>query len=579
MDVLFVDDERPVLEQAKLFLEDLKDGMRVETSNSARDAIDKIRMKRYDAVVSDYLMPNMDGLDFLEKLRNQGEDIPFVILTGRGGESIAMEALNEGADFYMTKTGDPKSQYEELGKSIERVINRKKARKDLEGKVDLLLKNAPEGIIINDEYGNILYANNFIFDLLGYSEEDLFLMNMTDLDLILNAESTEGYYWNRMETDEHIYLYSTYSRSDMTDVDVKIKVTKLRDEGRTFVINFVEELTELRSRDRFKIFFEKVPEVGFIVNKNGILEDISKTFCKTMGLPKKELIGRDFKNLSDILSIENSELLEEGLEKFRTEKEIEPFSIKVKDKDGNVRYIKIETDIVTIDDRKKLFGTACNITERVEAEEREDFLHSMLTHDIKNKAQVMRGYLDLIKDTDLNDQQKKLISKSSKALEKSVDLVNKVDTMMKIPEIKKEEIRVKPIIDSIVSEIDSKANDEGIDIDWDMDDVKVMGGSLLEDLFLNIIINSIKHSQGSKIRIRSKIEDDEVIIIFEDDGIGIDDELKKIIFEKNSRKGRFAGTGLGMYIARKIANSLEGDILVKDSEFGGARFDVYLKKA
>ncbi len=58
-----------------------------------------------------------------------------------------------------------------------------------------------------------------------------------------------------------------------------------------------------------------------------------------------------------------------------------------------------------------------------------------------------------------------------------------------------------------------------------------------------------------------------------------DDELKKIIFEKNSRKGRFAGTGLGMYIARKIANSLEGDILVKDSEFGGARFDVYLKKA
>ncbi|MFW6072119.1 MAG: response regulator, partial [Thermoplasmatota archaeon] len=53
MDVLFVDDERPVLEQAKLFLEDLKDGLKVETTSSARDAIDKIKMKRYDAVVSD----------------------------------------------------------------------------------------------------------------------------------------------------------------------------------------------------------------------------------------------------------------------------------------------------------------------------------------------------------------------------------------------------------------------------------------------------------------------------------------------------------------------------------------------
>ncbi|MFP4051204.1 MAG: response regulator [Thermoplasmata archaeon] len=161
MDVLFVDDERPVLEQAKLFLEDLKDGLKVETTSSARDAIDKIKMKRYDAVVSCYLMPDMDGLDFLEKLRDQGEDIPFVVLTGRGGEEIAMAALNEGADLYMTKMGDPRSQYEELINSIEKMINRKKAKKYVEGKLDLLLKNAPEGIIINDEYSNNKFYNSF----------------------------------------------------------------------------------------------------------------------------------------------------------------------------------------------------------------------------------------------------------------------------------------------------------------------------------------------------------------------------------------------------------------------------------
>ena len=579
MDVLFVDDERPVLEQAKLFLEDLKDGLNVETTSSAKEAIDKMSMKRYDAVVSDYLMPEMDGLDFLEKLRDQGEDIPFVVLTGRGGESVAMKALNEGADMYMTKMGDPKSQYEDLVNSIEKVIKRKKAKKYVEGKLDILLKNAPEGIIINDEYGNILYANSFLLDLIGYSEEDLFLMNMSDLDLILSAESVNGYYWNRMDAGDRRTIYSTYSREDMTDIDVKIKTTKIVDEGKTFVVNFVEDISYVDSNNKFKKFFEKVPEVGFIVGKNGILEDISKSFCSVTGLSKEELIGRDFKNLSDLLSIEDPEILEHNLSHFEEGENIEPFVSKIKDKNGEERYIRIETEVIEIGGRKKLFGTACDITERIRTEERADFLHSLLTHDIKNKIQILKGYLELLEDTELNDDQEKLVNKSNKAIKKEVGLVKKVDTLTMISEIKKEEIKIRPIIDSIVSEVQSKADEKGMNIEWDINNVHVMGDSLLDDLFYNIIINSIIHSKSSKIRITSEDMGEYIKIVIEDDGIGISDDLKDIIFQKNSRKGKFAGTGLGMYIAKRIAESIDGDISVKDSDMGGARFEVTLKKA
>lgn len=93
-----------------------------------------------------------------------------------------------------------------------------------------------------------------------------------------------------------------------------------------------------------------------------------------------------------------------------------------------------------------------------------------------------------------------------------------------------------------------------------------------------VIINSIIHSKASKIRIYSEAIGEYIKIIIEDDGVGISDDFKDIIFQKNSRKGKFAGTGLGMYIAKKIAESIDGDISVKDSELGGARFEVKLKK-
>ncbi|MFW6196554.1 MAG: PAS domain S-box protein [Thermoplasmatota archaeon] len=578
MDVLFVDDERPVLEQAKLFLEDLKDDLKVETSSSARDAMDKIKMKRYDAVVSDYLMPEMDGLDFLERLRGEGEDIPFVVLTGRGGEDIAMEALNEGADFYLTKKGDPKYQYEVLADSIERVINRKKARKELEDKFELLLNNSPEGIIINDEFGNNLYVNNCLLDILDYSEEDIFMMNMTDIDLILSVENKKSYYWNRMKTGELNFIYTTYNKNDLTDIDVRVKTKKIVDEGKTYIINFVERLEETRGREKFKKFFDKVPDLGFIIDEDGTLEDINPSFCRLTGYSKVELLGRRITSLKEILTDDNIDKIKENLTKFKEINEIEPFVIKLKDKENKDMFVRIEGDVIDINGRNKLFGMACDITDRVESENREEFLHSLLSHDIKNKAQVIKGYLDLTRQTGLTEEQEKMISKAYKTLITCVGLVKKVDTLMKIPDIEKEKIRLKPLVDSIVSEFEHEAEEEDMDIIYELDDIHVLGGSLLEEVLSNILINSITHSNGSKVEIRSEELNGNIKIIVEDDGKGISDDLKKIIFERNSRKGKFAGTGLGMFIAKKIVESMDGEIEVKDSKYGGARFDIYLNK-
>jgi PAS domain S-box-containing protein len=116
--VLYVDDEPSLLEIGKLFLE--RGGQfSVETTDSATAALTLLAAKTYDAIVSDYQMPGRDGIDFLRTVRNSGNSIPFILFTGRGREEVAIQALNEGADFYLQKGGEPVSQFAELSHKIQ----------------------------------------------------------------------------------------------------------------------------------------------------------------------------------------------------------------------------------------------------------------------------------------------------------------------------------------------------------------------------------------------------------------------------------------------------------------------------
>lgn len=123
MEILFVDDEGDLLQQAKVFLEKINDDIQIDTTTSPKEALNRLKKEDYDGVVSDYQMPEMDGLDLLEKLRKDREtDIPFIMFTGKGEEEVALEALDLGADRFMQKKGDPETQYLVLSQAIKQEI-------------------------------------------------------------------------------------------------------------------------------------------------------------------------------------------------------------------------------------------------------------------------------------------------------------------------------------------------------------------------------------------------------------------------------------------------------------------------
>jgi len=104
--VLHVDDNEDFRIISKRHLEQ-HGSFQIETVSSVKEAQQKISQKQYDAIISDYQMPEKTGLEFLKELRDNGNEVPFILFTGDGREEVAIEALNFGADR-STKTKTPK---------------------------------------------------------------------------------------------------------------------------------------------------------------------------------------------------------------------------------------------------------------------------------------------------------------------------------------------------------------------------------------------------------------------------------------------------------------------------------------
>ena len=124
--ILVVDDEPYLADLAKSFLTE-SEGLEVETAYSVSDARTILAKRHFDAIISDYQMPREDGLQFLKSLRQSGDNIPFVLFTGRGREEVVIEALNNGADSYLQKGGLPVPAYTELEHRVRKAVQRHRA--------------------------------------------------------------------------------------------------------------------------------------------------------------------------------------------------------------------------------------------------------------------------------------------------------------------------------------------------------------------------------------------------------------------------------------------------------------------
>ncbi|PKL60201.1 MAG: hypothetical protein CVV33_03890 [Methanomicrobiales archaeon HGW-Methanomicrobiales-4] len=136
--VLLVDDEPVLLDLERQILEK-KFGFSIEMVESGEEALKRLRTSHFDAIISDYSMPGMDGLSLLRKIREEDKQIPFVLFTVREREEIAIEALNSGANFYVQKEDSPHIAFAELAHKVTTAVELVRAEKNLRIQRDLAI--------------------------------------------------------------------------------------------------------------------------------------------------------------------------------------------------------------------------------------------------------------------------------------------------------------------------------------------------------------------------------------------------------------------------------------------------------
>jgi PAS domain S-box-containing protein len=316
--VLYVDDERDLLEVTKLFLE-LGGDIRVTTMLSPREALDR-GVDSFDAIVSDYLMPGMDGIAFLKAVRQQYGDIPFILFTGRGREEVVIEAINNGADSYLQKGADPNAQFAELAHRIRQAVKRRHAEHSLQESEKLLadiINFLPDATFAIDKTGHVIAWNRAIEELTGVLSEDIIGRGEYEyaiplygkrqpvlIDLIFEPGTViPDRYANLIHEKDTFIAETTLPRPDDQSITIMVKASPLYNQQGEVVgaIESIRDITKLkiteqelqRSEKWFRFLIQNSSDMIRIIGPDGLISYTTPSTKRILGYDPADMVGKD----------------------------------------------------------------------------------------------------------------------------------------------------------------------------------------------------------------------------------------------------------------------------------------------
>ncbi|GAB4297352.1 MAG: response regulator [Desulfuromonadia bacterium] len=183
--ILIADDEADIATILKLQLEDA--GYRTSRARDGIEVLETLSREPFDILLLDLRMPRMDGMKTLEQLRIQYPDLPVVIMTAHGSESVAVDALHRGAMDYVAKP----FSFDDLKKRIERALEFTRAQQENrrlqealaaeQQKIAAILEGVTDMLVAVDRNGRVVQVNRAVEDFLGIPREQLLGKMVTDV--------------------------------------------------------------------------------------------------------------------------------------------------------------------------------------------------------------------------------------------------------------------------------------------------------------------------------------------------------------------------------------------------------------
>ncbi|MFX1584764.1 MAG: PAS domain S-box protein [Promethearchaeota archaeon] len=392
------------------------------------------------------------------------------------------------------------------------------------------------------------------------------------------------------------------------------------------------------SEEMYRNLFNSTPYAIWLVDLQGKIIDCNEPMDKFMSIFKyTDLIGKSFRDVLKMFAREGDPRFE-NLEKRLKDRfkillkkgYIKPIEFEIFRGDGKTFWITLESSFVNIGKKRLIQTFIKDITEKKLAEiELEDLrkeletrvkertiklensekkyrkaynrancYKGLFTHDISNMFHTIGNSIELcdtlLKEGVKNSDMIEYFDVIEQQINRGKKLINNIRNLS---EIEESEMPLVPteVFNKLKNAIQFvKVNFQKRDINFnivsDLDEIYVLSNDLLLDVFENILINSVLYNKNESIKIEiniSRLKENEKSYIkleFKDNGIGINDNRKRLIFMENYKKRTGSkGMGLGLSLVAKLLDLCQGKIWVEDRVKGdytqGSNFVILIPEA
>ena len=610
--VFCVDDDPDDRERTAESIERRMADVTVHTASRPPDGTDWLDSRPYDCIVSRYAVPDVDGLAFLEQVREEHLEVPFVLFTDAGSEAIASRAISAGATDYVRKTGP--DQYDRLAKRVDEAIaahvrdatERNRRERDLETLREAI-EQAGHSIYVTDSDGEIIYVNPAFERLTGYSADEAVGRTPT---ILKSGEHGETFYRELWETilDGDVWEREIVNENASGEQYVANQtIAPITDEAGE-IVRFVAINADVTDRNRHERQLRTLYE-----STTAWLEASSRErVCDLAGTRIAELPGFDVHAIYLVDGADGS--LEpttptdaagtgEGLPSFERDDGIvgealesgEPrylgdvhADVDVGDAVPDVRrgvvlplgdhgvlllgatetegFTETETTLANV-----FASTLTAVLTRIERERDlevqnsrlKEFAH-VVSHDLRNPLSVARGHLDLAIESG-DEAPLHEVDHSHARMERIIDdLLWLAEEGREIGETKP--VDLEGVADAAWAHVDTPEATIAISCDRRIE----ADPDRLQQLFENLYRNAVEHG-GADVSVRVGSLEDGFYVA--DDGPGIPPAERGRVFESGYSTSP-DGTGYGLSVVRTIVDAHGWDLEITASSAGGARFEV-----